>query len=224
SEDLSVYCDLRSRVWACVDAIREKVISYESHQLKIHEKNYTTHDLELGAVVFALKIWRHYLYGTKCTSFKKRSMKDALRSAKASNPDLIDHSQYLKMILERELNCLAIGFVVVIVVMGGADEPVVQLVSSGFPPCSKPRVGVSPSVRCIIVLTIVEPHWSGQVGSVIVTSGTTIICDSVSRSRSTKSPLGFSFLELSSWEFNLDVHVVFGKPMSPKEGAWGLFR
>ncbi|GKD65949.1 putative reverse transcriptase domain-containing protein, partial [Tanacetum coccineum] len=37
--------------------------------LKIHEKNYTTHDLELGVVVFALKIWRHYLYGTKCTVF-----------------------------------------------------------------------------------------------------------------------------------------------------------
>ncbi|GKA10019.1 putative reverse transcriptase domain-containing protein [Tanacetum coccineum] len=47
----------------------EKVIVYASHQLKIHEKNYTTHDLELGAVVFALKIWRHYLYGTKCTVF-----------------------------------------------------------------------------------------------------------------------------------------------------------
>nr|GFB67323.1 putative reverse transcriptase domain-containing protein [Tanacetum cinerariifolium] len=48
---------------------REKVISYASPQLKIHEKNYTTYDLELGAVVFALKIWRHYLYGTKCTVF-----------------------------------------------------------------------------------------------------------------------------------------------------------
>nr|GEV58677.1 putative reverse transcriptase domain-containing protein [Tanacetum cinerariifolium] len=48
---------------------REKVISYASRQLKIHEKNYTTHDLELGAVVFALKIWRHYLYETKCTVF-----------------------------------------------------------------------------------------------------------------------------------------------------------
>ncbi|GJW73102.1 putative reverse transcriptase domain-containing protein [Tanacetum coccineum] len=42
-----------------------KVISYASRQLKIHEKNYTTYDLELGEVVFALKIWRHYLYGTK---------------------------------------------------------------------------------------------------------------------------------------------------------------
>ncbi|GKF00666.1 putative reverse transcriptase domain-containing protein [Tanacetum coccineum] len=48
---------------------REKVIAYASRQLKIHEKNYTTRDLELGAVVFALKIWRHYLYGTKCTVF-----------------------------------------------------------------------------------------------------------------------------------------------------------
>ncbi|GKB82741.1 putative reverse transcriptase domain-containing protein [Tanacetum coccineum] len=37
--------------------------------LKIHEKNYTTHDLELGALVFSLKIWRYYLYGTKCTVF-----------------------------------------------------------------------------------------------------------------------------------------------------------
>ncbi|GJQ90396.1 putative reverse transcriptase domain-containing protein [Tanacetum coccineum] len=47
----------------------EKVIAYASRQLKVHEKNYTPHDLELGVVVFALKIWRHYLYGTKCTVF-----------------------------------------------------------------------------------------------------------------------------------------------------------
>ncbi|GKB29627.1 putative reverse transcriptase domain-containing protein, partial [Tanacetum coccineum] len=48
---------------------REKVIPYASRQLKPHEENYTIHDLELGAVVFALKIWRHYMYGTKCTVF-----------------------------------------------------------------------------------------------------------------------------------------------------------
>ncbi|GKA67043.1 putative reverse transcriptase domain-containing protein [Tanacetum coccineum] len=42
-----------------------KVIAYTSRQLKIHEKNYTTHDLKLGAIVFTFKIWRHYLYGTK---------------------------------------------------------------------------------------------------------------------------------------------------------------
>ncbi|GKG47267.1 putative reverse transcriptase domain-containing protein, partial [Tanacetum coccineum] len=45
------------------------VIAYVSHQLKVHEKNYTIRDLELGAVVFALKMWRHYLYGTKCVVF-----------------------------------------------------------------------------------------------------------------------------------------------------------
>ncbi|GKG09913.1 putative reverse transcriptase domain-containing protein, partial [Tanacetum coccineum] len=66
---LSYTAMLRSRVWAAVLMQREKVISYASCRLKIHEKNYTTHDLELGAVVFALKIWRHYLYGTKCTVF-----------------------------------------------------------------------------------------------------------------------------------------------------------
>nr|GFA24643.1 putative reverse transcriptase domain-containing protein [Tanacetum cinerariifolium]GFA24719.1 putative reverse transcriptase domain-containing protein [Tanacetum cinerariifolium] len=47
----------------------KKVIAYASRHLKVHEKNYTTHDLELGAVVFALKMWRHYLYGTKCVVF-----------------------------------------------------------------------------------------------------------------------------------------------------------
>ncbi|GJT66578.1 putative reverse transcriptase domain-containing protein [Tanacetum coccineum] len=49
----------------CVLMQRGKVITYASRKLKIHEKNYTTHDLELGAAVFALKIWRHYLYETK---------------------------------------------------------------------------------------------------------------------------------------------------------------
>nr|GEW07875.1 putative reverse transcriptase domain-containing protein [Tanacetum cinerariifolium] len=54
---------------------REKVIAYASRQLKIHEENYTTHDLELGTVVFALKTWRHYLYGTK---WKANVVADAL--------------------------------------------------------------------------------------------------------------------------------------------------
>ncbi|GJR76817.1 putative reverse transcriptase domain-containing protein [Tanacetum coccineum] len=53
---------------------KEKVIAYASHQLKIYEKNYTTHDLELGAVVFALKMWRHYFYGTKLRRERKRIM------------------------------------------------------------------------------------------------------------------------------------------------------
>ncbi|GKC00147.1 putative reverse transcriptase domain-containing protein [Tanacetum coccineum] len=64
-EDFVVYCDASGIGLGCVLMQRGKVIAYASRQLKIHEKNYTTHDLELGAVVFALKIWRHYLYGTK---------------------------------------------------------------------------------------------------------------------------------------------------------------
>nr|GFA23887.1 putative reverse transcriptase domain-containing protein [Tanacetum cinerariifolium] len=47
----------------------KKVIAYASRQLKVHEKNHITHDLELGAVVFTLKMWRHYLYGTRCIVF-----------------------------------------------------------------------------------------------------------------------------------------------------------
>ncbi|GJU44331.1 putative reverse transcriptase domain-containing protein, partial [Tanacetum coccineum] len=48
---------------------KEKVIAYASRQLKTYEKNYTIHDLELGVVMFSLKIWRHYLYGMRCTVF-----------------------------------------------------------------------------------------------------------------------------------------------------------
>ncbi|GJS65452.1 putative reverse transcriptase domain-containing protein, partial [Tanacetum coccineum] len=69
SKDFIAYCDASKKGLGVVLMQKEKVIAYASRQLKIHEKNYTTNDLELGAVVFALKIWRHYLYGTKCTVF-----------------------------------------------------------------------------------------------------------------------------------------------------------
>ncbi|KAI3786425.1 hypothetical protein L1987_40092 [Smallanthus sonchifolius] len=69
TDDFVVYCDASIQGLGCVLMQREKVIAYASRQLKTHERNYTTHDLELGAVVFALKIWRHYLYGTKCTIY-----------------------------------------------------------------------------------------------------------------------------------------------------------
>ncbi|GJT04495.1 putative reverse transcriptase domain-containing protein [Tanacetum coccineum] len=69
SEDFVVYCDASHKGLGVVLMQREKVIAYASRQLKIHEKNYMTHDLELRSVVFALKIWRHYLYGTKCPMF-----------------------------------------------------------------------------------------------------------------------------------------------------------
>ncbi|GKA19677.1 putative reverse transcriptase domain-containing protein [Tanacetum coccineum] len=69
TKNFVVYRDASHKGLGAVLMQNEKVIAYASHQLKIHEKNYTTHDLELGAVAFALKIWRHYLYGTKCTVF-----------------------------------------------------------------------------------------------------------------------------------------------------------
>ncbi|GJY09655.1 retrotransposon protein, putative, ty3-gypsy subclass [Tanacetum coccineum] len=69
NDDFFIYCDASLQGLGAVLMQKEKVIAYASRQLKPHEENYTTHDLELGAVVFVLKIWRHYLYGTKCTVF-----------------------------------------------------------------------------------------------------------------------------------------------------------
>ncbi|GKD71903.1 putative reverse transcriptase domain-containing protein, partial [Tanacetum coccineum] len=85
SEDFIVYCDTSIKGLGTVMMQRKKVIAYASRQLKIHEKNYTTHDLKLGAVVFALKIWRHYLYGTKCIVF-------------------IDHKSLQHILDQKELN------------------------------------------------------------------------------------------------------------------------
>nr|GEX11305.1 putative reverse transcriptase domain-containing protein [Tanacetum cinerariifolium] len=69
NNDFVLYCNASHQGLRAVLMQREKVIAYASRQLKPHEENYTTHDLELGAVVFALKIWRHYLYDAKCTMF-----------------------------------------------------------------------------------------------------------------------------------------------------------
>jgi ribonuclease HI len=62
----SVYCDALYTGLGCVLMQEGRVVAYSSRQLKIHEKNYPTHDMELAAVVHALKTWRHYLYGQKC--------------------------------------------------------------------------------------------------------------------------------------------------------------
>ncbi|GKC70606.1 putative reverse transcriptase domain-containing protein, partial [Tanacetum coccineum] len=69
SENFVVCCDASHKGLGAVLMQKEKVIANASRQLKIHEKNYTTHELKLGAMVFALKMWRHYLYGTKCVVF-----------------------------------------------------------------------------------------------------------------------------------------------------------
>ncbi|GJV04465.1 putative nucleotidyltransferase, ribonuclease H [Tanacetum coccineum] len=91
SEDFIVYYDASIKGLGAVLMQREKVIAYASRvdakrrQLKIYEKNYTTHDLELGAVVFSLKLWRHYLYRTKCTVFTDHKSLQHILSQKELN-------------------------------------------------------------------------------------------------------------------------------------------
>ncbi|GJR56720.1 putative reverse transcriptase domain-containing protein [Tanacetum coccineum] len=84
-EDFVVYCDASGIGLGCVLMQRGKVIAYASRQLKIHEKNYTTYNLELGAVVFALKIWRHYLYGTKSVIYTDHKSLQHIFSQKELN-------------------------------------------------------------------------------------------------------------------------------------------
>ncbi|GJR08797.1 putative reverse transcriptase domain-containing protein [Tanacetum coccineum] len=69
SENFMVYCDDSHKGLGAMLMQKERVIAYASHQPKNYEKNYTTHDLEFGTVVFTLKMWRHYLYSTKCVMF-----------------------------------------------------------------------------------------------------------------------------------------------------------
>ena len=69
TDGFTIYSDASHRGLGCVLMQHGKVIAYASRQLRPHEKNYPTHDLELAAVVFALKIWRHYLYGVTCEIF-----------------------------------------------------------------------------------------------------------------------------------------------------------
>ncbi|GJU79027.1 putative reverse transcriptase domain-containing protein [Tanacetum coccineum] len=94
SENFVVYCDASHKGLGAVLMQKEKVIAYASRQLKVHEKNYTTHDLELGAVVFALKMWKHYLYELlsdydceiRYHPGKANMVADALSQKEISNP------------------------------------------------------------------------------------------------------------------------------------------
>ncbi|GJY13588.1 putative reverse transcriptase domain-containing protein [Tanacetum coccineum] len=96
-EDFVVYCDESNQGLGCVLMQRGKGITYASRQLKIHEKNYTTHDLELGVVVFALKTWRHYLYGTNSVIYTDHK----------SLQHIFDQKE-LNICQQNGLNCLVI--------------------------------------------------------------------------------------------------------------------
>ncbi|GJS51521.1 putative reverse transcriptase domain-containing protein [Tanacetum coccineum] len=85
TKDFVVYCDTSLKVYEVMLMQREKVIAYASRLIKVHEENYTTHDLELGAVVFALRLWRHYLYGKKCVVFSNHKSLQYILNKKELN-------------------------------------------------------------------------------------------------------------------------------------------
>ena len=81
-----VYSDASRQGLGCVLMQNDRVIAYASRQVKKHEENYYTHDLELAAVVFALKIWRHYLYGVSCRIFTDHKSLQYIFTQKELNP------------------------------------------------------------------------------------------------------------------------------------------
>ncbi|CAN6486610.1 unnamed protein product [Victoria cruziana] len=95
-EGFAVYSDASGIGYGAVLMQKDKVIAYASRQLKSHEKNYPTHDLELGAVVFALKIWRHYLYGVEFEVFSDHKSLKYLFSQKELNLRQRRWLEYLK--------------------------------------------------------------------------------------------------------------------------------
>ena len=78
----------------------ERIVLYISRQLKPHERNYPTHDLELAAVVFALKVWRHYLYGRKCQIFSDHHSLKYITSQKELN---LRQRKWMELI--KDYNC-----------------------------------------------------------------------------------------------------------------------
>ncbi|CAH1451843.1 unnamed protein product [Lactuca virosa] len=99
TEDFVVYGDASNQGLGCVFMQRGKVIAYASKQLKTHEVNYTTHDLKLGVVVFALNIWRHYLYGTKCTIFTDHKSLQHILNKKELN---MRHRKWVELLNDYE--------------------------------------------------------------------------------------------------------------------------
>ncbi|GJX38794.1 putative reverse transcriptase domain-containing protein [Tanacetum coccineum] len=85
-ENFVVYCDALHKGLGIVFMQKEKVIAYASRQLKFHDKNYTTNDLELGAVVFALKIWRHLELEIRYHPRKANVVEDALSQKERIKP------------------------------------------------------------------------------------------------------------------------------------------
>jgi len=91
-----VYCDASYLGLRCVLMQEGRPVAYASRQLKVHEKNYPTHDLELAAIVFALKSWRHYLYGSQFQVFSDHKSLKYLFDQKELNMRQRRWMEYLK--------------------------------------------------------------------------------------------------------------------------------
>ena len=96
TKTFEVYCDASYQCLGCVLMQEKRPVAYASRQLKVHEKNYPTHDLELAAVVFALKTWRHYLYGSQFQVFSDHKSLKYLLDHKELNTRQRRWMEYLK--------------------------------------------------------------------------------------------------------------------------------
>jgi ribonuclease HI len=95
-----VYCDASYTGLGCVLMQDGRVVAYSSQQLKVHENNYPTHDLELAAVVHALKTWRHYLYGQICDVYTNHKSLKYMFNQSEQN---MRHRRWLELIKDYEL-------------------------------------------------------------------------------------------------------------------------
>jgi ribonuclease HI len=101
SKDFVVYCDASRQGLGCVLMQGGKVVAYASRQLRKHEENYPTHDLELAAVIHALKIWRHYLMGNKCDIYTDhKSLKYIFTQSELN----LRQRRWLELIKDYDLN------------------------------------------------------------------------------------------------------------------------
>jgi len=96
SKMFEVYCDASYQGLGCVLMQEKRPVAYASRQLKVHKKNYPTHDLELADVVFALKTWRHYLYGSQFQVFSDHKSLKYLFDQKELNMRQRRWMEYLK--------------------------------------------------------------------------------------------------------------------------------
>ena len=102
-EDYVIYSDASKLELGAILMQEVKVIAYASRQLKEHERNYPTHDMELAAVVFTLKIWRHYLYGAHCQIYTDHKSLKYLFTQKELN---VRHRRWLELIKDYDCDIL----------------------------------------------------------------------------------------------------------------------